>query len=305
MIKFSVNNVLNPGAEALTGKGYGDYKFKFLAQGDSWFYFGDFFPWDTTNILDAIDLTDACVVNCALSGRKLSSMVDWNSHPEFWEMLNGRSELRWDALLISGGGNDLINMLDVLPRQSGGSRVSQSNRLLLEPSERNPSLSGVDKYISEPGWIYFSNRIKSEFLNLIHAKELGVNKEIPVFIHTYDYPTPRNVPAGPMVPYVTPFGSWMYPPLSSSAYSIPQDDWIELSKHLIDRLATTLEQVVNTNPGKNLILVNTRNKLTAAALNSVGKDGDWQNEIHPTEDGYIKLAKVWKKELSKQFQGIR
>ena len=197
-------------------------------------------------------------------------------------------------------------MLDVLPRQSGGSRVPQSNRLLLEPSERNPNVSGVEKYISEPGWIYFSNRIKSEFLNLIHAMELGINKDIPIFIHTYDYLTPRNAPAGPLnIPGLPQFGPWMYPPLNSSEYSIPKGDWKKLSHVFIDRLAKTLIDVVNANPSKKLILVNTRGKLIPATLGSKGVSSDWQNEIHPTSDGYIKLAEVWKQELLNEFPGIQ
>ena len=299
MKQFSVHDVLNPVAGIITGDGISNFKYKFLAQGDSWFHFGDLPPWDTTSIPYAIDINNACVVNCALSGRKLASMVDWTSNSEFVDMLYGKLAPNWDALLISGGGNDLIDMLDVLPRQSGGSRVAQPNRLLLEPSERNPMLKGVEKYISEPGWIYFSNRIKSEFLNLIHAMELGINKDIPVFINTYDYPTPRNAPAA------INFGPWMYPPLSSTEFNIPRGDWIKLSKLLIDRLTNTLKEVVNANPLKKLILVDTREILIPASLRSKGVSGDWQNEIHPTSKGYKKLAQVWKKELFTVFPGIQ
>ena len=41
MQQFSVHDVLNLAIGLISGNGIGKFKYKFLAQGDSWFNFGD------------------------------------------------------------------------------------------------------------------------------------------------------------------------------------------------------------------------------------------------------------------------
>src|ERR1035437_2698986 len=87
---------------------------KYLAQGDSWFSIGHIPPWSTTNVLQQMVLSRSAVaVNCAHPGMELSHMADTSTEPAFLNLLNGSGNpklaWKWDAILMSGGGNDLID----------------------------------------------------------------------------------------------------------------------------------------------------------------------------------------------------
>jgi hypothetical protein len=122
---------------------------------------------------------------------------------------------------------------------------------------------------------------------------------VPLFFHTYDYLVPRNAPAFPG------FGPWLFKAVT--AYQIPQAQWSALGKEFVDRLATLLADIITTiNAGfgrdMRLFLVNSRDTLVRSAAGSTGPSGDWINEIHPTSDGYRKLAAVWRGVVDPVFQ---
>jgi lysophospholipase L1-like esterase len=47
----------------------------------------------------------------------------------------------------------------------------------------------------------------------------------------------------------------------------------------------------------NFHVINTRNTLNRAKLNSKGNSGDWLNEIHPNKNGYKKIARLIEQKL--------
>ncbi|TFW09503.1 hypothetical protein E4K72_05520 [Oxalobacteraceae bacterium OM1] len=84
-------------------------------------------------------------------------------------------------------------------------------------------------------------------------------------------------------------GPWLYPALR--AYGIPDSDWTAIAHLFIDRLALIIQAAAQKYPV--LHVVETRHILTAAAPGTRGPDHDWQNEIHPTRQGYHKLAEKY------------
>mgnify|MGYP000995253219 CR=1 FL=1 len=91
-----------------------------LAQGDSWFSIGAIPPFATSNLLMAMELTRPTVVlNCAYPGSALSNMVEWMAHGAFGAALSGPTATAFNALFISGGGNDLINAVQSPPVHQG------------------------------------------------------------------------------------------------------------------------------------------------------------------------------------------
>lgn len=74
-----------------------------LAEGDSWFSFGGC----TSNLLMALDDDDTLIVSCAHPGDTLRNMSRLGNEP-FGMMLSPWMGIRWDAVYLSGGGNDLL-----------------------------------------------------------------------------------------------------------------------------------------------------------------------------------------------------
>ncbi len=268
-----------------------DFAIRFLAQGDSWFSIGAMPPWATSNILQQIHLGfGASAINCAHPGRRLSKMVDWKTEREFLRLLAGKFAYRWDGILLSGGGNDLIAAAGVFPLNQDGTPVPPEFRLLLKPEEWGPESAGAARYLSDAGWTTFAAHLAPQFEELVARRDADVNAGVPLFCHTYACPTPRNAPAGPGM------GPWLYP--AFVAYGIPAGDRLATATLLIERLAALLRQIVdnlNQSADRHVRLIETHKlALTPADPASTGESGDWENEIHPTRNGYRKLAAAWR-----------
>lgn len=295
---FTPQNVDNP--ESRIGRKWDDFPVKFLAQGDSWFSLGAFPFWATSNILEQIVLGfPASVVNCAYPGRTLSHMVEWKRDSGFASLLTGRLAVKWDGILLSGGGNDLIDATATLPRRSSGRPVGKASRLLLLPDEWGPEAQGAKRYISSEGWATFAAHLPAQLIDVVALRdEEARNRGIPLFCHTYDYLIPRDAPASARLH----MGPWLYP--AFVAYGIPASDWLAVVKELISRLADLLRETVdsiNAGGDRHVYLIDTRGALDLPTPGSKRKSGDWENEIHPTAKGYGKLAQRWRPVVEARF----
>jgi hypothetical protein len=262
---------------------FAQHQRKFLAQGDSWFSFGSINPVATGSILDPMEFTsDCCAVNCAHPGDVLAHMVDQRREPHFLNLLIGVQSWAWDAILLSPGGNDLIDFISTPQRDGQGVAVPKELRALLTKGERGTAVSPAD-YISESGWGTFVQHIVPQFHEFVALRDSSRSRsrQVPIFVHTYDYITPRNAGAG------LGKGPWLFP--SMIAYDVPQKHWIGLSRIFLNRL-TGLIRGMNL---PNLHVIDTQGTLVAATLDSTTDSNDWSNEIHPNRGGYQKLAKVF------------
>ena len=260
-----------------------------LAQGDSWFSIGSIPPGVTSNVLDELVLTrSVVVVNCANPGRELKHMADTTRDAMLLRLLAGRLALKWDAILLSGGGNDLIDAARV------GPDAPPDMRLLARPDERgNGPLQG-DDYVSDPGWATFTTHLGAVFNAFVDRRDAGVNKGVPLVLHNYADLMPRPSPAGPR------FGPWLQPALQ--AFAVPEADRPAVARALMQRLTLLLQTLIAarqaTDPACALHLVDTRSAgLVLADATATGLSGDWANEIHPTREGYEKLGGPWRATL--------
>ena len=257
--------------------------YRFLAEGDSWFSLGTLNPAKNSNLLfEMVFDQSAGAVNCASPGDTLTRMSQMNRDPNFTDLLCGRRARIWDALLMSCGGNDLIDAFGVR-----GPGVPREQRLLLTPSEWGPESLGAARYLSDEGWKTFCNYTRANLDHLVGMRDRGPSKGVPVFMHGYSFPTPRPCGAGPKM------GPWLYP--SVEACAVPDDEWIGVAKLLLERLAELFAACsADTARFPNLHFFNTTTiAVEPAALGSDGESGDWVNEIHLTRRGYDKLARPW------------
>jgi hypothetical protein len=240
-----------------------------LAEGDSWFTVGGEPPW---NLLHSIDYPDDnIVVSLAKPGDTLRSMADICNNPELTRALSTRFGFKWHAILLSGGGNDLIEYASQLI-------IPATQRAAARPAD------AADYYFPErvDEVMRYIERGYRMIAALRDAPE-SANRATPIITHTYDWATPTDAAA--KLAFLT-VGPWL-----SKAFrkgGIPVADWIAASDYLLGRLRRVLLDL-----GRSIArfhVVDTAGTLVRAELGATGNSNDWLNEIHPNRSGYDKLA---------------
>lgn len=247
------------------------YALRLLAEGDSWFSLGSIPPYNM--LMELRFDRRAIVVDLAYPGDEVNRMFRrmWDYGAEFANLLTMRSTWRWDAILLSGGGNDLIAAFPHLLRADiDPTRVDPAHpQELVDPF----ALALLDTYLTDSyrGFVQCRDRPGSP------------NAGVPMIAHTYDYPTPNDAPA---LAFGIPIsGPWIYPQLNGR---VPQAAWQSLTDYLLDHVAETLLSLPAQLP--DFHVVDTRGTLLRAAAGARGESNDWGNEIHPNAGGYRKLA---------------
>jgi hypothetical protein len=257
------------------------FSLKLFAQGDSWFSINGLSLFSASSLLMRLRFSkDTVIVNCADPGDTLKHMVDWRRDPFFFRYFASgpNFEEKWDGLLLSGGGNDLIDALGVTPQDANGVPRMKSERLLLTAAERAGD-GPLSKYVSQEGWAVFREHMREQFRALGELRSGSAkNRDTPIFTHTYAYAQPRNVGAGPL-------GPWLFPSLI--AYQVPRDDWLALTRHFIDLLHDDILSQTNL---PSFHIVDTRTMIPPAPADPDLSDTNWLNEIHPTAKGYDQLG---------------
>lgn len=265
------------------------YHRKCLAQGDSWFSIGALPPTRTTRILAELRLlTSAVIVNCAYPGAVLHRMAKTTAAPDFVRLLTGRLATKWDAILLSGGGNDLIDAVGSPPS------AAPALRLLRTSAERGSGTLGGADYISATGWATFAAHIGEVFNRLVDLRDAGINRATPLVWHNYARVMPRPSPAG------LGFGPWLLPALD--AFAVPPADRLAVSDELTGRLRKLIDDLVAErrarDPQCRIFVADSMGVgIALAAADSTDVSGDWINEIHLTRDGYKKCAQAWQQVL--------
>jgi len=237
-----------------------------ISEGDSWFSFAD--------VIGRLD--DPKDTALPKDQRAWSLLRLERAGDEVMTILSGaqRSRLRgylkrWrlDALLFSGGGNDIIGP-DLLP--------------LLR--DFTPGAVGQDLV----QFSRFERRIRQiqdcyrELLDLLS----DAGQTCKIFVNSYDYVVPSD--RGAELLFVKVSGPWVKPYLVER--NIPPALWPDVIRLLIDAFATAIDQVAAEPRGVGrLVRVETRNLVQR----------DWRDEIHPNRTGAKRVARAFEAELKR------
>lgn len=251
-----------------------------LAEGDSWFTLG---AVPAFNLLEQLDFPSfGGVINLAYPGDTVMSMesalkagssqrrIDvWASELGRWIADSAAYPL--NAILLSGGGNDLI---DAFPH------------LLKSPCDYTAVTPDTVADILDAGAVAkFDAFLAQSFTGIVNfvRDHGGPNANVPIFCHTYDYPTPNDSPATILGARVG--SAWMFPRLTERG--VPQALWVPLADHLLEHMAGVLKGLALPD----FHVVNTLGTIARAELGARRESGDWSNEIHPNRSGYKKLGR--------------
>ncbi|WHZ12378.1 MAG: hypothetical protein OJF60_002819 [Burkholderiaceae bacterium] len=257
---------------------WGPFRYRFLAEGDSWMdrsspliaALPDFLAQEMNRRGEAV-----LIINIAAAGdtlRRIASVLQGEFG--FW-----LGQFRYDAILLSVGGNDFIDAaLDPDPGQG----ILRDMPGLPPPADGSACVAPqalatlVDGYLN-PNFTVLYDAVRSGALNAA----------TPLFLNCYDTPTARDAPAAPNV------GPWLFTAYNKNG--IAPELWPQLTAALFDDIEQT---IAGWTTGRDAIFaVPTRGVLTPAAPGTTDGSGDWANEIHPNRSGWRKLAAAWAADL--------
>jgi hypothetical protein len=273
-----------------------DFGRRLLAEGDSWFTIGSLNLFAASNLLTPLELgRSTAIVSCAFPGDTLAHIAANLRDPHFDALLRQPGFARfWEAILVSGGGNDLIDAAQQLPRNRDGTPAALDARMLLTPAEaalHKPGETSAARYVSEPGWSQLAGYLIANLAELVRRRDEGPSAGRPMILHTYANPTVwRCGTVG------SPDG-WLFKAFTD--YAIPDADRQPLADELFGRLRTLLLGFASGSGAAHALpQVHVFDSATQVALDppdpsASGKSGDWVNEIHPSPSGYKKIGKVF------------
>ena len=250
------------------GTSPGEYDARILAEGDSWFTIGAI---PSSNLLFELRFPrTTAVVNIAYPGDTIKRISDLASNPDLRKMLTNRNfGWKWHAIVLSGGGNDLID------------RVGELLRVPPAGSGSTPA-----DYVDANALGALVTEVQKGYRHIVALRDsTSLNAGVAIIAHTYDYATPRNAPAK-FLGAVGFKGPWLHKAFEAAA--IPEAMRLGVADQLFNMLADGIVALAGQLPA--FRVVDTRDTLVRAAPGTTGVSGDWLNEIHPTSAGYAKIA---------------
>lgn len=252
-----------------------------VSDGDSWFaYPSQWMPiGGKTNLIDYI--------SSAIRGK--ANFLDMASNgDEAVDILSGKQkhkiidQLRWheknaerkpvDLLLISGGGNDVVGENDF-------------ERFIRSPYQ--PGYVTAQDCIQIDRLARKIEQVKLAYLELLDIRD-QYSSDTLVITHCYDYPYP-SLKGAKFWGGIYKTASWMKPYMDAAG--IPNDMQRAVTTVFMDSLAQCFLQIATERTG--FIAVDTRETLD--------REGQWVNEIHPTSSGFKLIANKMLSTIREKF----
>lgn len=247
---------------------YGPYKFNILAEGDSWFSVNG---RRADNLLKSLQTPGpSIIVNHAYPGDPIKKISQLAKRSHLRKIFIDSADVFWDTLLLSGGGNDVIDDLKAIVRMP----------------EPFTCVTNPANWVSEKELTSTLSRVADAFRAFSFYRKGTVHERLPILAHTYDYATPRNIARRF---FGVRKGPWMYPVYK--AIDAPLRMRPLITDYIFNRLADCLLDLEHgDDPIPDFHVCDTRGVLIPASADLSHRNIDWHDEIHPTRIGYEKLA---------------
>ncbi|HMH12454.1 MAG TPA: hypothetical protein VK578_05050 [Edaphobacter sp.] len=241
-----------------------------VAAGDSWFDYP--FPFDDDILVQLHDLHGYNIESSARHGDRIENMPYSGGQLDKFrrcvDKLHDQGVIP-KAALLSGGGNDFAGREFGMLLNTADSTIKGWNLEILTGlvTERLSNAYHV--------FILAINQIAQEILG----------KTIPILIHGYDYPVPdgRGFLGGGIFP-----GPWLKPGFDEKLFTdLPSTT--DMMRTIIDQFNAMLSTLPNDPTLGEIHYIDLRGTLSSIVVDEAYKD-DWNNELHPTQKGFIEVA---------------
>jgi hypothetical protein len=232
---------------------------RLLAEGDSWF---DYLK--TGVIVQLQELIHLPILNLAQAGDEARGMLGVKDRRKLRDHLFRAAQAGkpFDALLFSGGGNDIVG-----------------NPLCLWIKSYDPAtMPTAADVIDEQRFEHALGIVCAAYEDLIALRD-ELSPSTALFFHGYDFVIPSNQG-------VCGLGPWLKPSLDFR--HVPESLQPAVAKEMLTRFQKKLEALAS--PTKQIFVVPTQGTLK-------GTSTWWVNEMHPSQKGFIEIAKKFRDSL--------
>lgn len=254
--------VLQPGKRPL----------RILAEGDSWFEYP--LPWPEGDgvIYQLQKLLGYSIANMAHHGLEVDQMMGLSKRQEIiFRLIN--TPVKYDALLFSGGGDDLV-----------GDRFCIWLRDTPPPV---PPVQMLDDNAVDAGLAI----LEAEYHELVDIRDQYSSQTV-IFVNGYDFPPITGEGVCGDGPWLKPSLDYAYKHLGVTTPN-SNDEYLVV-RELLQRFGKMLNRVATDPKVKGFVVVPTQGTLTPT-------NSDWQNEIHPSSAGFTKIAQKFQAALASKF----
>ncbi len=241
---------------------------RILAEGDSWFDFplggGLFSNGDV--IAKLANLLDLPILNLAVRGEEVRDMLGVEQRARLEKHLSD-PRLNFNVLLFSGGGNDIVG-----------------EHFVLWVKDRNSVQGDPRRAINDPVFEAMLDVIQAGYEQLIAIRDRIAaqtpGRSITIFLHAYDFARPTGKD-------VCGIGPWLKPSLEYRGWT-DRAEANEVVRQALSRFRARLAMLARPD----VILVPTQGTLA---------DNEWNDELHPSERGFKKIAEVFYDAMQAKF----
>ncbi len=237
-----------------------------LAEGDSWFdYPVPFFGGGIIKRLE--DLVGVPILNLAKAGDEVRFMMGVEERTLLAEQLTKGCPAGgpWDALLFSGGGNDVVD-----------------NPMVLWVKDFDPAIPGAS-HIHQARFDAVLGLLRAGYEDLLEMRDT-LSPTTHLVFHAYDFPIPDGRGVCHLGPWLKPTFDLRGFPKRKAAF--------EVVKVMLQQFAALLQSLVRPD----VTFINAQGTLTPSP-------SSWHNELHPAKDGFKRFAKIFHRELKTKFPG--
>lgn len=210
------------------------------------------------------------ILNLAHHGEVTTTLLGVTQRQRLLNELNDPNNGGFDAILFSGGGNDL---------------AGDQFRLWLRDADavHHDPMQAID----DKAFDAIMSVVLTGYRDLIAARN-SVDSTIPIFVYGYDFAWPTNIDVCGVV------GPWIYPSLHSRGWmSKPQEPDLSRGAGIVKAMLTTFEQRLGAAlQNDNIVLVRTQGVLGLK---------QWANEMHPTREGFRWITRCFAKAIADKF----
>jgi len=250
----------------------GKQNLRILAEGDSWFEY----PLPVTHgdgvVYQLQKLLGYQIANMAHHGLEVEQMMGLSIRQEIIMRLSDQ-RIRFDALLFSGGGNDIVG--DQFCIWLKDSPPVPAPAQMLDMNAVNSALAILE----------------AEYRELVDIRN-QCSPQTVIFVHAYDFPPVTGKGVCGAGPWLKPSLDYAYQHLGVPNPD-PNDEFVVV-KTLMQMFGAMLDRIAADPAIQKFIVVPTQGTLTPNA-------SDWQNEIHPSSTGFAKIAKKFQASLATVF----